>query len=71
MGSTTDKIKGMANTAAGKMRQGVGKAVGSEKMQAKGKVQELKGVGQEAKGQAKSAVTDTANKAANTINKKR
>jgi uncharacterized protein YjbJ (UPF0337 family) len=30
MGSATDKIKGYANQAVGNVRQGVGKAVGSE-----------------------------------------
>ena len=70
MGSTTDNIKGMANKAAGKLKQGVGKAVGSEKMQAKGKVQEIKGQGQQAIGKTKSAVKDTANKVTDEINKK-
>ena len=33
MGSTTDKIKGYANEAAGKVKQGVGKAVGALSIQ--------------------------------------
>ncbi len=63
MGSTTDKIKGVANEAAGNVKQGVGKAVGSDKMQAEGKVQEIKGKGQKAMGDAKAATKDAVNKA--------
>jgi hypothetical protein len=41
MGSTTDKIKGYANEAAGKLKQGVGKAVGNDRLRAKGAAQEI------------------------------
>ena len=34
MSGNTDKAAGMANKAAGKVKQGVGKAVGSDKLQA-------------------------------------
>ena len=34
MGSTADKIKGTANEAAGNIKQGVGKAVGNDRLQA-------------------------------------
>ena len=34
MSGSTDKAAGMANEAAGKVKQGVGKAVGSDKLQA-------------------------------------
>jgi len=60
--STTDKIKGMANEAAGNVKQGVGKAVGSEKMQAEGLAQEAKGEAQQAVGKTKDAVKDTADR---------
>jgi uncharacterized protein YjbJ (UPF0337 family) len=70
MGSTTDKIKGYANNAAGNVKQAVGKAVGSEKLQAKGKIQELKGEAQIAVGGAKQSVKDGANKVAEEINRK-
>ncbi len=70
MGSTSDKVKGMANEAAGNVKQGVGKMVGSEKMQAEGKVQELKGEGQQAMGKAKDAVKDTADKANDAVHRK-
>jgi hypothetical protein len=35
MSGNTDKATGMTNEAAGKVKQGVGKAVGSEKLRAK------------------------------------
>jgi uncharacterized protein YjbJ (UPF0337 family) len=70
MGSTSDKIKGMANEAAGNVRQGVGKAVDSDKMRAKGAMQEAKGEAQQAKGEAKDAVKGAANKAADAANRK-
>ncbi|MFG1420211.1 CsbD family protein [Roseixanthobacter liquoris] len=62
MGSTSDKIKGTANEAIGNAKQGVGKAVGNERLQAEGKVQEIKGEGQQAMGKAKDAVKDTVNR---------
>ncbi|MCE3256039.1 MAG: CsbD-like protein [Nitrobacter vulgaris] len=70
MGSTTDKIKGTANEALGKAKQGIGEAVGSEKLQGEGAIQELKGKGQNALGDAKEATKDAADKAAAAINKK-
>ena len=50
MGSTTDKIKGASNEAIGKAKQGVGEAVGSDRLQGEGAIQELKGKGQKAVG---------------------
>src|SRR4051812_15246384 len=43
MGSTADKIKGTANEAIGKAKQGIGEATGSERLQGEGLVQEGKG----------------------------
>ena len=60
--STTDKIKGLANEAAGNVKQGVGKAVGKEKLQAEGIAQEVKGETQQAVGEAKAKVKDSADK---------
>ncbi|GJE75767.1 CsbD family protein [Methylorubrum suomiense] len=60
MSSTADKVKGLANEAAGNVKQGLGKATGNEKLQAEGKAQEVKGEGQQLKGDAKQAVNDTA-----------
>ncbi|QAY95834.1 CsbD family protein [Methylovirgula ligni] len=69
MSSSTDKIKGVANEVAGEVKRGVGKAVGSEKLQAEGAAQELKGHVQKAVGDAKSAVKDAADKASHQIHK--
>ncbi|WOC14617.1 CsbD family protein [Pseudochrobactrum sp. MP213Fo] len=63
MNSTTDKIKGLANEAAGNVKQAVGKATGSDKLEAEGRVQELKGEAQQAKGKAKDAVKNVIDKA--------
>ena len=61
MGSTTDKIKGYANEAAGKAKQGVGKAVGNDRLRAEGAAQE-KTIGK-AKGAIKGAADKVAKKA--------
>lgn len=62
MSSTTDKIKGMANEAAGNVKQGVGKATDNEELQAEGFVQERKGEAQQALGKGKDAVKDAVDK---------
>jgi len=46
MTSTTDKIKGAANEAAGAVKKGVGDAVGNPKLQVEGEAQKLKGQAQ-------------------------
>jgi uncharacterized protein YjbJ (UPF0337 family) len=69
MGSTTDKVKGAANEAIGKAKQGIGEATGSDKMQGEGAIQEVKGKGQQALGDAKDATKDAADKAAAAANK--
>lgn len=63
MGSTTDKIKGMANEAAGNVKQAVGKATDNPKLQAKGFAQERKGEAQQAKGKAKDAIKNVVDRA--------
>lgn len=70
MSGTTDKIKGEANEAAGKIKQGVGRAVGSDKLKSEGVAQELKGDAQKAIGDAKNAVKDATNRAAGAANRK-
>lgn len=65
MSATTDKVKGTANEAMGKAKQGVGEAVGSDRLQGEGAVQEVKGKGQKALGDAKEATKDAVNRAAN------
>ena len=56
MSSTTDRIKGLANEAAGKVKQVVGKAVGNQKLETEGAVQKSVGKAQEALGKGKDAV---------------
>jgi uncharacterized protein YjbJ (UPF0337 family) len=70
MGATADKIKGVTNEAIGKAKQGVGEAVGSDRLQGEGAVQEIKGHGQKAVGDAKQATKDAVNKAAAAANRK-
>ena len=64
MGSTSDKIKGNANEAIGKAKQGIGEATGSERLQGEGAVQEVKGKGQKAMGDANDAAKDAIDRAA-------
>ena len=70
MGSTTDKIKGYANEAAGKAKQGIGKAVGNDRLRAKGVAQEVKGDAQKAAGKVKGAIKHAADKVADKAHKK-
>ena len=41
MGSMSDKVSGLANEAAGNIKQGVGKMTDNERLQAEGKAQEV------------------------------
>ncbi len=70
MGSTADKVKGAANEAIGKAKQGLGEATGYDRLQGEGVIQEVKGKGQQALGDAKEATKDAVNKAAAAANKK-
>lgn len=63
MGSTGDKVKGMANEAVGNVKQGVGKATDNEKMRSEGVVQEKKGEAQQSVGKAKDALKKGVDKA--------
>jgi len=56
MSSTTDKVKGVTNEAVGNVKQGIGKAVDSDKMQVEGVIQERKGEAQQAVGKTKDAL---------------
>jgi len=69
MGATADKVKGVANEAIGKAKQGVGEATGSDRLQGEGVIQEVKGKGQKAVGDAKQATKDAVNRAAAEANK--
>ncbi len=70
MGSATDKIKGVANQVGGKVKEGVGKAIGNDEMRVKGVAQQIKGKAQKTVGDAKSAVKDAADKVADTAHEK-
>jgi uncharacterized protein YjbJ (UPF0337 family) len=70
MGITGDKISGLANEAAGNLKQAAGKAVGNERLQADGKAQELKGEAQQTIGDAKSAVKSGADKLSDAAHRK-
>ncbi|GEP00012.1 MULTISPECIES: CsbD family protein [Methylobacterium] len=62
MSSTTDKIKGLANEAAGNVKQGVGNVTGNDKLVAEGKAQELKGEAQKTVGDVKDGASNLADK---------
>jgi uncharacterized protein YjbJ (UPF0337 family) len=51
----SDRIKGAAKTAAGKVQSGVGKAVGSKLQQAKGLKKQAEGMLQERLGEEREA----------------
>jgi uncharacterized protein YjbJ (UPF0337 family) len=69
MGSTADEVKGAANEAIGKAKQGAGEAVGSDRLEGEGVIQEIKGKGQKAVGDGKEATKEAVNKAAAAANK--
>ena len=70
MGSLTDKIKGVANQAGGKAKQGLGKAIGNEQMQAEGMAQQVEGKVQKKVGDAKSTIKGAADKVADKAHEK-
>jgi uncharacterized protein YjbJ (UPF0337 family) len=70
MGSVTDKIKGYANQAGGKVKEGLGKAIGNEQMQVEGLAQQAKGEGQKIVGNVKGAIKDAADKVADKAHEK-
>jgi len=61
--STTDKVKGIANKVAGSVKEGVGKAMGNQEMEAEGTLQKARGELQETKGKVKDAVKSVIDKA--------
>ena len=70
MGSATDKIKGVANQAGGKIKEGVGKAIGNEQMQVEGMAQQVKGKTQRKVGEVKSTIKDVADNVADKAHEK-
>jgi uncharacterized protein YjbJ (UPF0337 family) len=62
-----DRIVGAAKEAAGKVKEGVGKAVGNDRLTAEGKVEQVEGKVQNTYGKAKDAARDAADKAADAL----
>jgi uncharacterized protein YjbJ (UPF0337 family) len=56
MSSTTDKAKGLANEAIGKVKEAAGRAANDRRTEAEGSVQKHKGEAQQAIGKGKDAV---------------
>jgi len=52
----TDQVKGTAKDIAGKVQEGVGKAVDSKEQQAKGLEKQVEGKGQKTLGDAKDII---------------
>jgi uncharacterized protein YjbJ (UPF0337 family) len=58
MGELIDKAKGLANEAAGNIKQAIGEATNNPKTKAEGVAQELKGKAQKVSGSVKGALGD-------------
>lgn len=58
MGELKDKAKGLANEAAGNVKQAIGKATDNERLRAEGAAQERKGEAQNLKGKVAGALGD-------------
>jgi uncharacterized protein YjbJ (UPF0337 family) len=69
MSGNTDKAAGITNEAIGKTKQGIGNAVGSDKLKGEGAAQELKGDAEKATGGAKNAAKETVDKTAKALKK--
>ncbi len=63
MSSTSDKIKGHADQAAGSVKKAAGKAVGNDRLEAEGAAQKVSGKAQVGVGKAKDAVKNVVDKA--------
>ena len=70
MASGTDKAAGIANKVAGAVKEVVGKAIGSERLEADGATQKTRGEAQKKVGEIKDAIKETANRATGKTNKK-
>jgi len=69
MSGMSDKIKGNANEAIGSAKQTLGRAIGSDRLEAEGLAQEGKGTAQKAAGAVKEGVKSGVNKAADAVNR--
>jgi len=52
---TEDKVEGASKNISGKVKEGVGKVIGSRHLEAKGDAEQLEGHAQEKVGEAKKA----------------
>jgi uncharacterized protein YjbJ (UPF0337 family) len=59
MSTNKDQVKGRVNEAEGKIKEVVGKVVGDEKLEAKGKVQGVIGTAQAKFGDVKQEMKDS------------
>ncbi len=57
-----DTIKGAAKDAAGSIKEGIGKAIGNDRMAAEGAAERVQGKLQKGVGDLKTAARDTLNK---------
>ena len=56
MNSNNDKLKGSANTAAGSLKEGAGRATGNNRLEAEGSIQKTKGQAQKLSGAVKDTI---------------
>jgi uncharacterized protein YjbJ (UPF0337 family) len=69
MGTVVERTKGMAEQAAGKIAHAIGKVIGNEELQAKGKAEELKGDAREEGAKIAGRVKATAEEAGGAVEK--
>jgi uncharacterized protein YjbJ (UPF0337 family) len=69
MSGNSDKAAAVANEAIGKAKQGIGSAVGSDRLKSEGVAQEVKGDAQKVTGDAKNAVKNAVDKTAEVLKK--
>jgi uncharacterized protein YjbJ (UPF0337 family) len=65
MGSTSDRIKGLANEVAGKAKRATAEVIGDADLQAEGLAQEARGKRQQADADVKDVPADVPNRTAN------
>lgn len=70
MSNTTKRIEGAAQELGGKVKKGIGEAIGNEQMQAEGKATELKGQGKQEAAKAAERVKGTVEQVAGTVKNK-
>lgn len=61
-GGAGDKVKGMAQQAVGRAKEGVGVATDNERLEGEGRVDQVRGQGNELKGDVKSKLDELGDK---------